>query len=61
MISEDNKKILSNILTESVPTLFLGAGFSIGSKGTNDTMDGTKLNDYIYIITTFYRRKLMQV
>ena len=48
MITEDNKRLLSAFLTDSIPTLFLGAGFSIGSKGTSNTMDGTKLNDYIY-------------
>ena len=48
MITEDNKRLLSAFLTDSIPTLFLGAGFSIGSKGTSNTMDGTKLKDYIY-------------
>lgn len=49
MITEDNKKILSSMLTQSTPTLFLGAGFSIGSKSKENIMDGTNLKDYIYI------------
>lgn len=48
MITEDNKKILSSMLTQSTPTLFLGAGFSIGSKSKENIMDGTNLKDYIY-------------
>lgn len=55
MITEDNKDLLSKILTQSNPTLFLGAGFSIGSISTRNTMDGTNLKEYIYV--TYFESK----
>ena len=47
MITEENKILLCKMLTESNPTLFLGAGFSIGSKSESDLIDGKDLKNLI--------------
>ena len=47
MITKENEVTLQNILMESVPVLFLGAGFSIGSKSSNDLLDGKDLKKLI--------------
>ena len=47
MITDENRELLSKILLHSIPTLFLGAGFSIGSKNKNPVMDGKDLKTHI--------------
>lgn len=47
MITDDNEKVLRTVMLKSVPTLFLGAGFSIGSKAKKGLLDGKGLKQYI--------------
>ena len=47
MITKENEDILQNVLMESTPVLFLGAGFSIGSKSSKDLLDGKGLKNLI--------------
>ena len=48
MISKDEKQLLDDMLKNSSPVLFLGAGFSIGSKNQNDNFDAQGLRGYIF-------------
>lgn len=45
---EEAKKDLKEMLIGSVPTLFLGAGFSVGAENAACTMDGKELKGYIF-------------
>ncbi|WP_238917708.1 SIR2 family protein [Clostridium sp. YIM B02555] len=47
-IDQEEIEELKTTLMSSVPTLFLGAGFSIGAKGEVDALDGKGLNQYIF-------------
>lgn len=40
MIENEEKQLLDEIMKDSSPVLFLGAGFSKGSKNENNTLDG---------------------
>ncbi len=40
MIEKEEKQLLDEIMKDSSPVLFLGAGFSKGSKNENNTLDG---------------------
>ncbi len=45
---QEAKQELTEILIESVPTLFLGAGFSVGAESSSSTMVGSDLKEYIF-------------
>lgn len=48
MITDKDKEFLFTMLTQSTPTLFLGAGFSRDANKKENIMDGTDLKDYIF-------------